>query len=824
MKFGKAILLLLLTVVSMPAASAVTISKEDKDRARQLVSRMTLGEKLSYLSGETSFSLRPIERLGIPRILLADGPQGIRNHCPHSTLYPCGILAAATWNRGVANRYGQSLGDDARARGVSILLGPGVNIYRSPLCGRNFEYMGEDPYLTSEIACEYIKGVQSRGVIATVKHFAANNQEWSRHHVSSDVDERTLQEIYFPAFRKAVQKAGTGAVMSSYNLLNGVHTTEHPWLNTRILRDEWGFDGLLMSDWTSVYSTVSAANAGLDLEMPKAVHFTDSLLRDALASGRVTMAAIDAKVAHILQTLIAFGLLDREAGDAEIGLDCATSRETALETAREGIVMLKNEGGILPLKGRTVVFGANADTIVSGGGSGSVSAFSVTPLSKAIRKMSRSVTCLSEDDLYTDVVSRFHTDSTLSVRGLSGCYFKNVSLSGSPDLVRTDSRVDFDYAYSGPCPGFPDDGFSVRWSAVYVPEKDETLKIRVGGDDGYRLYVNDSIVAGDWGNHSFSERVVCYPVRGGRTYRFRLDYFDSSGGAKVTLSVKSLDRSRLESALKKADNVVLNTGFNGDIEGEGFDRSFALPEYEENFIREIAAVNPNLVVVLNSGGAVDLRRWGDCAKALLMAWYPGQEGGTALAEILTGRVSPSGKLPISYDRSLEESPTWGNYYANRPRVRSSDSRECRHVEYREGIFTGYRGYDRSGIAPLYPFGFGLSYSTFEFSGLNLKNQGGNRVEVSFTLTNTGKVEASEVAQVYVGDSECRVVRPIRELKGFEKVCLKPGESREITIVLDSEAFSFYDMESHSFVVEPGEFVIYVGNSSADLPLKEKITL
>ncbi|MDE7407657.1 MAG: beta-glucosidase, partial [Muribaculaceae bacterium] len=335
----KIIIAIALITVNVSGLQAVTITQKDKERAWELVGQMTLDEKLSYLSGETSFSLRPIERLGIPRILLADGPQGIRNHCKHSTLYPCGILAAATWNRSLIRRYGESLGADARARGVGVLLGPGVNIYRSPLCGRNFEYMGEDPYLTSEIACEYINGVQSRGVIATVKHFAANNQEWSRHHVSSDVDERTLQEIYFPAFRKAVQLAGVGAVMNSYNLINGVHATENRWLDTQILRQDWGFDGILMSDWTSVYSTVNAVNAGLDLEMPKAVQFTDSLLRDALSSGRITIGAIDEKVAHMLQTFIAFGLLDRENNVlSDIALDSETSRATALATAREGIV------------------------------------------------------------------------------------------------------------------------------------------------------------------------------------------------------------------------------------------------------------------------------------------------------------------------------------------------------------------------------------------------------------------------------------------------------------------------------------------------------
>lgn len=817
-------IILALTVGVVSVANAVTITPEHEKRARELVSKMTLDEKISYLSGETSFSLRPIERLGIPRILLADGPQGIRNHCKGSTLYPSGILAAATWNRDLINRYGRSLGDDARARGVSILLGPGVNIYRSPLCGRNYEYMGEDPYLTSEIAANYIDGVQSRGVIATIKHFAANNQEWSRHHVSSDVDERTLNEIYFPAFRKAVKKAGVGAVMDSYNLINGVHATENHWLNTDVLRNQWGFKGLLMSDWTSVYSTVNAANSGLDLEMPKAVHYTDSLLRDALANGRVTMKTIDDKVAHLLQTFIAFGLLDREAKDSSISHDYAPSRETALVTAREGIVLLKNDAKTLPLKGRTVILGPNADTIVSGGGSGTVKAFSITPLSRAMKKARKNTVVLDDSRLYVDVIPMVFTDETKKEHGFKGEYFTNQKMEGTPFSTRTDPRVDFNWKSAAPMAGMPDDHFSARWTGVYTPDKDETLKITIGGDDGYRLFVNNRQVAGDWGNHSFSERQVEFDVKKGETYRLRVEYFDNISDATVRLSMKSLDRETLRKELSRADNVVLCTGFTGDVEGEGFDRNFALPAYQEKFIKDIAAINPNLTVVINAGGAVDLSKWIDDAKAIVMAWYPGQEGGTALAEILTGKISPSGKLPITYDRVLADNPSFKNYHTNRKKTRSTNTRECNHVEYREGVFGGYRGYDREGKTPLYPFGYGLSYSTFEFDGLELSPAGENKVKVTFNIKNTGKQRAAEVAQVYVTDTECSVPRPVKELKGFEKVELAPGETRRVEIILEPEAFSFYDIDSHDFVIEPGEFEISVGNSSATLPLKGKITL
>lgn len=807
-------------------SAGVVISESDRARARDLVSQMTLEEKISYISGETPFSLRPVERLGIPRILLADGPQGIRNHCKHSTLYPSGIAAAATWNREMLRRYGTSLGGDARARGIGVLLGPGVNIYRYPLCGRNFEYMGEDPYLASEMACNYIEGVQSNGVIATVKHFSGNNQEYNRHHASSDIDERTLHEIYFPTFRKAVEKAGVGAVMNSYNLLNGVHCTENPWLNITVLRDAWGFDGILMSDWTSVYSTVGAANAGLDLEMPGAEFFTDSLLKKELDTGRVSIKAIDDKVAHILQTLSAFGLLDQAQADTAVPLDNPESSATALATAREGIVLLKNEGNILPLHGKTAVLGINADTIVSGGGSGAVFPYSIAPLSTALPAMKKDAFSIPYAALFDDVNEYFYTDSNLQEKGFAGKYYGNMELKGTPSVERVVPRIDFNYGEGSPGEEIPVDGFSAVWNSVFLAPKTERLRIAVGGDDGYRLYVNDSIVAEHWGQHAYDRRIISYPVEKGKTYDFRLEYFDAAGGARVDLYAHSLNRQLLSSRLKSVENVVICTGFDSELESEGFDRQFGLPDYEENFIREVAAINPNVVVVLNAGGAVDLMPWLDSAKAILMAWYPGQDGGTALAEILTGKISPSGKLPITWYARLEDSPAHGNYYpnSNHRGINPSEFVECDHIDYREGIFHGYRGSDRSGVEPLYPFGYGLTYSEFEFSDINAENIGNNRVEVSFMVKNTGKRPAAEVAQIYVSDKECSVPRPEKELKGFEKVFLNPGESKNITVILDEEAFSFYDMYSHGFVVEPGEFEILVGDSSENLPLHATVKL
>ena len=812
--------LLVTGVVALAAvtAKAQTVTPEIEKRAADIVAKMTLEEKVSYLSGATSFSLREIPRVGIPTVLLADGPVGLRNHAPHSTLYPASVLSAATWNRDLLYRLGKSLGDDARARGVGILLGPGVNIYRSPLCGRNYEYFGEDPYLTGEAALAYINGVQSRGVMATIKHFAGNNQEWSRHHVSSEIDERTLFEIYFPAFQKAVTKGRVGAVMDSYNLLNGVHSTENAWLNKEVLRNRWGFNGILMSDWTSVYSTVAAANNGLDLEMPKGKNFTIDKIRAAIEAGTVDERIIDEKVRHILQTVMAFGIFDRNQKESDIPLDNPASAKTALELAREGIVMLKNEDGVLPLQGTVALVGPNATVITTGGGSGNVVPFTSTPLSVALAKMKPKTIMLTDDVIYEDITGQVFADSTQRLRGFKAEYFKNKELNGTPDVTRTDSSVDFDWQYGAPIDGFPEDKFSVRWSGCYTAKTDETLKIYIGGDDGYRIKVNGKTVAGDWGNHAYSFRELALKVKGGVRNDIVVEYFDNISSANIKVSLKRLNEEKLEKGVRKADNVVYCAGFNSSIEGEGFDRPFELPQYQREMIERLAAINGNMVVVVNAGGGIAFKPWIDKVKGVLMAWYPGQEGGQALAEILRGKLSPSGKLPISIEARAEDNPSYENYHEN------MKGRELRSVEYREGIFTGYRGYDKTGVKPLFPFGFGLSYSTFEYSELDVEKIGENQVKVAFNVKNTGRMEAKEVAQVYVSDKQCKVKRPLKELKGFEKVSLRPGETRRVELTLDNEAFAYYDVMEGRFVVEPGTFTISVGGSSADLPLSKDIEL
>lgn len=795
----------------------VKITEEHRQRAEKLVEQMTLEEKIDYISGIKSFLLRPVERLGIPEIRLADGPQGIRNNTK-STLYPCGILTASTWNRELADRLGHGLGQDAKARGVRILLGPGVNIYRAPMCGRNYEYMGEDPFLTSETAKYYILGVQSEGVMATVKHFAANNQlEYARHSTSSDVDVRTLNEIYFPAFRKAVQEAGVGAVMDSYNLIWGVHSTENPWLNIEVLRRQWGFEGIVMSDWTSVYSTPGAANGGLDLECPVGVYFTRERLMPLIETGVVSEKTIDEKVQHLLQTFIAFGFLDTPAGDDSLPLDSETSRKTALDIAREGVVLLENRDGNLPVRknSRILVMGPNADVIPTGGGSGFVTPYSTVSVYQGLvqEKGGKNVTLLSDDILYKDASGHIYTDSTCAVSGFIAQYFCNTKLEGEPFRTLTEPDPTHMWGYGSPFSGMPDDKFSVRWTGVYEASGSGKVRVNMAGDDGYRIYVDGKLLGGDWGNHSLSTRSVFFDVEKGRKYDLRFEFYDNAGEATVKFAIGLMDKSLLDRELDEADDVVFCAGFDSSTEGEGWERPFALPSDQRDLINAVSAMHERVTVVINAGGGVDFNGWSEDVESVLMAWYPGQEGGKAVAEIITGKVNPSGRLPISIEDRWEDNPVHDSYYDKN-----------RRVTYTEGVFVGYRGYDRTGKSPRYPFGYGLSYTGFEYSGLSLEKETDGSVTVGLDVTNTGKCDGREVVQIYVGDLESSVPRPLKELKGYTKVFLKKGETRHVEIRLDEDAFSFYDTASCRFVVEPGMFRIYAGHSSADLPLSADICL
>jgi beta-glucosidase len=826
-KLAGAIVFLFLAQFSM--AQAVASSGEVEKRVDSILGKMTLAEKITIIGGTNDFYIRPIPRLGIPSFRMSDGPLGVHDYGP-TTAYPAGIALAASWDVDLARRFGTTMGQDARARGVQFILAPGMNIYRAPMCGRNFEYFGEDPFLASRMAVSVVKGIQSQRVIATVKHFAGNNQEFGRMDLSSDIDERTLREIYLPAFEASVKEAKVGAVMDAYNLVNGVYMTENKHLNNEILKGDWGFDGILMSDWGATHNGVAAANAGLDLEMPSPLFMNEATLVPAIKHGTVQVATIDDKVRRILRKAIEFGFFDQPQNDGSVPVLSQEAREVALEETRSGIVLLKNSGNLLPLdkaKVKTIaVIGPDAyPAVVGGGGSSLTKPFNSVSYLEGISnylgtnaKVLYAVDLPPLDEVFEN--SEF-TTAPHGASGLKGEYFTNEGLQGTPVLVRTDKHVDFKWQEGSFAENQPTDHFSVRWTGYFTPKKSGDYKFLSSADDGVRLYLDEQRVIDDWQPHSETLDAYSTHLEAGHAYKIRFEYFDSVSTATAGFGVIAAEAAvgrETKALAAKADVVIVCVGFDPSSEGEGSDRPFRLPGGQDELIRLVASVNKNTIVVLTAGGSVDMTQWIDSVPGLLHAWYPGQEGGIALAQILFGDHSPSGKLPVSFERRWEDNATYASYYPKQGEKR---------VNYSEGVFLGYRHFDRSSTKPLFAFGYGLSYTTFAYSNLSVTPTSGNLdkpVIVSFDVRNTGNREGAEVAELYVGDSHASVPRPVKELKGFAKVNLKPGETRHVELALDRRAFSFYDVKKSNWSAEPGEFTILVGNSSDNIQLRSAFTL
>jgi len=825
-KFGIAFVLLSFVQV---VVAQTTVVGDVEARVSSILSQLTLQEKIEMIGGINDFYTRPIPRLGIPSLRMSDGPLGVHDY-GLTTAYPAGIALAASWDTELVQRFGTAMGKDARARGVHFILAPGMNIYRAPMNGRNFEYFGEDPFLASRMAVAVIKGIQGQRVIATAKHFAGNNSEFARMTLSSNIDERTLREIYLPAFEASVKEAHVGAVMDAYNLVNGVYMTQSDHLNNEILKKEWGFDGILMSDWGATHDGVAAANGGLDLEMPSPTFMNAETLLPALNAGKIQAATLDDKVRRILRKSIEFGFLDRPQTDTDIPTYSQEGRQVALEAAREGMVLLKNTGNLLPLdeaRLKTIaVIGPDAyPAVISGGGSAETKPFNAVSYLEGIsnRLGPKASVLYAVDVPPLDQVfegSEFVTAPD-GESGLKGEYFSNEELKGTPALVRTDKKIHFDWGEGSFAAGEPVDHFSIRWTGYFVPKESGDYKFYTSADDGVRLYVGDQIAIDDWQPHSQTLDTAARHLDGGKAYKIRLEYFESVGSAIVGFGVTRAEAfigRETKPLAAKADAVVICVGLDDKTEGEGFDRTFQLPGGQDELIRRISAVNKNVIVVLTAGGNVDMTRWVENVPAILHAWYPGQEGGTALAQILFGDYSPSGKLPASFERRWEDNPTFHSYYP-----KPGESR----VNYSEGVFVGYRHFDRSETKPLFAFGYGLSYTTFAYSKLSVTPPSGDLnapVSVSFDIKNTGHRAAAEVAELYVGASHSSVPRPVKELKAFAKVNLKPGEGRRVTLTLDRRAFSFYDVQKKDWSAEPGDFTILVGGSSDNIQLQGKFAL
>jgi beta-glucosidase len=675
-------------------------------RVEELLSRMTLEEKMALVYADSKFTTAANPRLGIPRRWLSDGPHGVREDVGPDNWQPAGrtddfaswmpalIALASTFNPDLARAYGDVIGQEALKRGKHIMLGPGVNIMRTPLNGRNFEYLGEDPFLAARLVVSYIRAVQTHDVAACVKHFAANNQEWQRNSINVEMDERALREIYLPAFKAAVQEAGVLSVMGAYNKFRGQHCCHNDYLLNKVLKGEWGFKGLVMSDWNGTHDTREAALYGLDLEMGTEKPYKDFFLADrfleGLRKGEYPMSVLDDKARRNLRQIIATRTLD---GRGPGAINTKEHQETARRVAEEGIVLLKNENAALPLDPNRIasiaVIGENAvQRQAYGGGSARIKAFyEIVPLEGIVRRVG--------------------------------------------------------------------DRATVTFSTGYRRE---------GGAD-------------------LAERAV-----------------RAAGQSDVVIYVGGLDHSRFQDA-------------------EGSDRKdMKLPYGQDELIQQIVQANPRTIVVLFGGGPVEMGPWLAQVPAVVQAWYPGMEGGPALARVLFGDVNPSGKLPCTFPKRLEDSPAHAlNAYPGANGV----------VRYEEGLLVGYRWFDTKNVEPLFPFGHGLSYTRFEYSGLKLvegKDAKGPALTVEFEVTNTGAREGAEAAQVYVQDVQSGLPRPVKELKGFRKVALKPGEKQTVSVPLDRSAFAFYDPEKSGWVAEKGDFTILVGSSSRDIRLKGQFTL
>lgn len=801
-----------------------------------LISHLSMEQKIDLLGG-TGFGTQYINQYEIPPVYMSDGPLGVR--WGRSTAFPSGIAMASTWDTALVGKVGEGIGREVRGKARNIILGPNVNIARNPLNGRTFEAFGEDPLLTSDMAVSYIKGVQREGVAATVKHFVANNQEFHRGYVDDKIGERALREIYFPAFKAAVQKAHVLAVMAAYNKLNGEFCSANNWLLNTVLKKEWGFDGVIMSDWGAVHSTFPTVNSGLDLEMPYGTYLNTHTLMPALKDGRVSDSTINDKVRRILRVSHRLGILEHKTRP-DIPIDSLiNSRQTqtvALQTAREAIVLLKNDNQTLPLSADHIksiaVIGPNAAEAraVGGGSAETHPIFTVSPLQALQSRLKGKVSIQYAPGVLFDylqpVDSAYFFQPDGMRPGLRTEYFDNQNFSGH-SIVRTSGQLDFRQGSGERTPITQNimftGGFSVRWTGkILAPVTGQyEFAVRSGGRTRAYLDGKQMPTSGRFGG---SYQVN---LEGGRKYDLEIDYVGdgyNSGdgnGLRIQLAWKIPDTATIDNAVQAAKNsdvAIIFAGTSDHYESEGRDRkSLELPANQDELISRVAQANKNTIVVLTTGAPVLVDKWVDQVPALLESWFDGDDIGNAIADVLLGDYDPSGKLPITFPKRWEdEDPSVRNYI-------SQDSVS----DYSDGIFVGYRHFDKENIAPQFPFGYGLSYTTFAYKDLKVDGQLSSNapvVNVSFDIANTGSRSGAEVAQVYVQEVNPRLPRPVKELKGFARVQLDPGKSQTVHLTLNRNAFAYFDPDQEKWVVDPGTFNILVGSSSRDIQLQGGVDL
>lgn len=837
--------------------SSTNTAASDDDKVTSLVAAMTLDEKALLTSGLGMWATHPIERLGIPSWRLTDGPNGARGTRfgpagVRAICVPSGAALAASWNTDLVEEVGALLGRETRARGARALLGPTINIQRSPLGGRTFECFSEDPCLTGAMAAAYVRGVQSEGVIATAKHFAGNEAEFDRHMINTSVDERTLREIYLAPFETAVKEADVLGIMSAYNRLNGAFCADHAWLLRDVLREEWGFSGIVMTDWWALADTETAAEAGLDLEMPGPGRAFGSALADAVREGRVDEALLDEKVARLLRVMARLGAMVDPAAPPEEHATDDCGPAIARRAAQEAMVLFRNRDGILPLSAANVrkvaIVGPNASRAqIMGGGSATLRPQHLTSPRKAL-----------EDALREQGVEVVYAQGCAASEGFALLESGNlIAKDGQPGLtvrfhggqdatgpvlceVRSDNA---DLTFMGePAPGVPAEGFCLRASGHFMPAVSGTHRFRFASNWGGRVNMagaeraslepDPSIAPLEKASAEFSCDLVA-----GQPVDLCIDFAGATQERFCQLSLAcqppALDDGldQAVQAARDADIVLAIVGTDPTVESEGFDRSsLDLPGRQNELLARVIAANPATVVVVNSGSPVTMP-WLDDAAAVLQCWFGGQEMSGALADVLLGRAEPGGRAPISFPERIEDTAAFGNFPGAAGEVR-----------YGEGIFVGYRWHDARLLPAAVPFGHGLGYSTFDWKSAvsATKIIAGDTLSVTVQATNTGDRSGSDVVQVYVAPPAGALPRAPQELRGFAKLRAGPGASAEAKIELGPRAFAHWhpgdrDAERlasrlsatpfapprirrqplQGWTIDPGGYRIIVARSSAD---------
>jgi beta-glucosidase len=806
-------------------------------KVETILSKLTLEEKVAMCLGGGGMEFKGVPRLNLPNMVCTDGPRGPGQ----STGFPAGVTFGASWNPELAGKAAEIMGLETRAKGATMLLAPAINILRDPLNGRFFEYFTEDPHLNAELTVAFVQGLQSQGVASSLKHYVANNRDENRNSYSSEVDRRTLEEIYFPAFKAGVQRGGAWSVMTAANRVNGEYVSDSRFLLTDILKNEWGFDGMVLTDWCGTQSTELAALAGLDVSMPfRANSPFGAPLLAAVREGRVPEAVIDEKARRLLRTMGRVGLLDG-VGQKEGGADRKKEHyELAREIAVDGMVLLKNDGGLLPLdpagSGKILVTGFSADRrfcLPGLGGSSSVHPpYEITPLAGLKKIAGDRVVYYPVDDLagYRPITAEDLEEKDGGL-GFEARYFQTTRGEpvrsrpvGPPTVTRLEPAVDFLWEMKSPDPEkIAPDFFRASFSGKIIPPVTGSYSFRltVGGGQA-AAYVKEfggaPLLMADPGRGS-AVATTEINLKAGEPFYLRVEFSKIRGDAAVRLEwmppMEEHERMAafegLAAAAKEAHTVIVVGGLDHSVDTEGRDRTdMKFPAMQEAVIRSAVAANPRTAVVLINGSPMELGGWIEEVPSVLEAWYPGMEGGNAIADVLFGKVNPSGKLPFTWPKTLADSPS-----------HKLARQDADFVHYDEGVFVGYRYFDTRGVEPQFPFGFGLSYTTFEYGNLQAVPDG-EKVKVTFTVTNCGKVAGAEVAQLYVGAPEGAADRPVHELKGFQKVFLQPGESGTVELELGPEAFATFNVDQNKWVVPTGDYTINVGGSSRALPLQEKV--